>query len=472
MSARGGKAEIRDSIFRLVAELFSLQKADTAFRPGVDKILYAGRVFDEKEMVNLVDAALDFWLTAGKYADEFGRRCAEFVAVPHCLLTNSGSSANLLATFALTSPVWGQRRLKPGDEVITVAAAFPTTVNPIVQARAIPVFLDVELGTYNVQAEKIEAAITGKTRAIVLAHTLGNPFDLDTVMRVAREHDLWVIEDACDALGSKYKGRMVGTFGDLATLSFYPPHHITTGEGGAVLCRDPQMMRVVQSLRDWGRDCWCPPGCDNTCGKRFRWQLGSLPKGYDHKYIYSHIGFNLKMTDMQAAVGVAQLEKLPRFIETRRRNWQTYREGLSKYEDYFILPQATAGSDPSWFGFLLTVRDKAPFGKNDLVRYLESRGIATRMLFGGNLVRQPAYVDTGVEYRTFDTLENTDKIMRDAFWIGVYPGLSETMVGYVLSVFQDFLIKARRSPTGPEKVSRRASKRAGGQKGTSLARSS
>lgn len=448
MACERTEKSIREEILRLTAEMYSLHASRSGFRPGIDKVPYAKRVYDENEMINLVDSALDFWLTAGRYAEDFEKRCPQFVGAPYCLLTNSGSSANLLATFALTSPVWEEKRLRAGDEVITVAAAFPTTVNPIIQAGTVPVFLDVDLETCNVQAENIEAAVTPRTRAIVLAHTLGNPFDLETVMRVARKHDLWVIEDACDALGSTYKDKMVGSFGDVATLSFYPPHHITMGEGGAVLCRDAQMRRVVQSLRDWGRDCWCPPGCENTCGKRFDQQLGNLPEGYDHKYIYSHIGFNLKITDMQAAVGVAQLDKLPGFIEARRRNWQTYRNGLSEYEEFFILPEATAESDPSWFGFLLTVRDGAPFGRNDIVRYLESRGISTRMLFAGNLARQPAYVESGVKYRIFDTLENTDKIMQDSFWIGVYPGLTESMIGYGFSVFEDFMGKVRNRSMG------------------------
>jgi CDP-6-deoxy-D-xylo-4-hexulose-3-dehydrase len=428
---------IRREIFERVEELYRLRESTRQFVPGQSRVPYAGRVFDEREMIHLVDSALDFWLTAGRFAEEFETRLAAFLGAPHCLLANSGSSANLLATFALTSPQWGHRRLLPGDEVITVAAAFPTTLNPIVQAGAVPVLLDVDLATANIQADKVEPAVTGRTKAIILGHTLGNPFDLDTIAAVARKRGLWLIEDSCDALGATYKGRMAGTFGDAATFSFYPPHHITMGEGGAVVCGDPAMRRVVESFRDWGRDCWCPPGRDDSCGKRFDWQFGSLPRGYDHKYIFSHIGFNLKATDMQAAVGVAQLEKLPGFIAARRRNWQTLRDALERYEDFFILPRPTPGAEPSWFGFLLTIREGAPFTREAIVRHLESKGIATRMLFGGNLIRQPAYAEAA--FRIFDTLDNTDRLMNDAFWLGVYPGLTEAMIEYMLGAFGEFM---------------------------------
>ena len=428
---------IKKQIFRLVSEYYAIKHRSKVFIPGKSKVHYAGRVFDEKEMISLVDSALDFWLTAGRFANEFEKRFSEFMGVKHSLLTNSGSSANLLAVSALTSPKLGGRKLKPGNEVITTAAAFPTTINPIVQNGLVPVFLDIELGTYNVDSSTVEDAVTDKTRAIFLAHTLGNPFDLDTVMKVRAKYDLFVIEDACDALGSTYEEKLVGTFGDIGTFSFYPPHHITMGEGGALITDDNLLRQLIVSFRDWGRDCWCDPGCDNTCGKRFGWQLGSLPYGYDHKYIYSHIGYNLKITDMQAAVGVEQLKKLPCFIEIRKKNWKTLYEGLKKYKDYFILPKATSNSDPSWFGFLLTVREDAPFSRNDIVNYLEENKIATRMLFAGNIVRQPAY--EGIKYRIFDTLKNTDFVMNNAFWIGVYPDLSDEMIDFVLSKFEEFM---------------------------------
>ena len=327
--------------------------------------------------------------------------------------------------------------MKPGDEVITVACAFPTTVNPIIQNKLVPVFLDVDIGTYNIQVHNIQEALSEKTRAIFVAHTLGNPFDLDKVIEIARKYNLWVVEDNCDALGSQYKGQYTGTFGHISTFSFYPAHHITMGEGGALVTNDTQLKRLIESFRDWGRDCWCEPGCDNTCGKRFGWQLGTLPYGYDHKYIYSHVGYNLKVTDMQAAVGIAQLEKLPEFIEARKRNWKTLYDGLKRYEDYFNLPKATDESDPSWFGFLLTVREDNPFSKNDIVDYLEKYKIATRSLFAGNILRQPAYQE--IDHRVCGTLKNTDYIMNNSFWIGVYPGLDEDRINYILNVFKLFM---------------------------------
>jgi CDP-6-deoxy-D-xylo-4-hexulose-3-dehydrase len=393
-------------------------------------------VFDAEELALLVDASLDFWLTTGRYAARFEKELAQFMGVRHASLCNSGSSANLLALTALTSPKLGAKRLQPGDEVITVASGFPTTVNPIFQNRLVPVFLDIELETYNVDIRCLEEGLSPRSRAVILAHTLGNPFNLEAVTEFARRHDLWLLEDNCDALGSTYQGRLTGTFGDLATLSFYPAHHITMGEGGGVVTNQPQLKKLVESFRDWGRDCWCDPGRDDTCGRRFQWQLGDLPYGYDHKYIYSHLGYNLKLTDMQAAVGVAQLQKLPRFIEKRKQNWRILYEGLTPFEEFLLLPRPTAGSEPSWFGFLLTIREDAPCSRHELVTYLEERKIATRLLFGGNLIRQPAY--KGLPYRVAGSLANSDLVMNNSFWIGVYPGLNSTHLDYVLSVFSDF----------------------------------
>ena len=429
---------IRNEIFQKVKELHLLRKEEqNDFVPGDSYIPYAGRVYDEKDIISLVDSALDFWLTSGRYANQFETEFAEFLGIKHCLLTNSGSSANLLAVSALTSPKLGEKRLKPGDEVITVAAAFPTTVNPIIQNNLIPVFVDVDLGTYNIQADKIEDAISDKTRAIFIAHTLGNPFDLNKVMEVAEKYDLWVIEDNCDALGSKYKEQHTGTFGHIATFSFYPAHHITMGEGGALVTNDIQLKRLIESFRDWGRDCWCEPGCDNSCGNRFLQQFGELPFGYDHKYVYSHIGYNLKLTDMQAAVGVEQLKKLPAFIEARKRNFRMLYDGLEKYNEHFILPEVEPEGDPSWFGFSLTVREEAGFTKDEIVEYLEDSKIATRMLFAGNITKQPCF--EGVEYRVCGSLVNTDRIMNDMFWIGIYPGLTDKMIAYVIQKFEDFI---------------------------------
>ena len=429
--------KIREEIFERVSEIYQLHKSREQFIPGESRINYAGRVYNEREMISLVDASLDFWLTTGRYARQFEEELANFIGVRYCLLTNSGSSANLLAISALTSPKLGERRLKPGEEVITTACGFPTTLNPIIQNNLIPVFIDIELGTYNIQADQIEQAISDKTKAIFVPHTLGNPVQLDKIMKLVKEYDLWFIEDNCDALGSKYGGKYTGSFGHVSTCSFYPAHHITMGEGGAVLTDDPRLRRIIASFRDWGRDCWCDPGCDDTCKKRFDWKLGSLPAGYDHKYIYSHIGYNLKVTDMQAAVGVEQLKKLPEFIEKRKENFKLIYEGLRQYDDYFVLPKATANSDPSWFGFPLLVRENAEFSRDEIVRYLEENKIATRMLFGGNLLKQPAY--EGVKYRTVSALENTDAVMNDLFWIGVYPGLSPAMVDYIIHKFNQFL---------------------------------
>jgi CDP-4-dehydro-6-deoxyglucose reductase, E1 len=428
---------LRQEIFKKISELCLIRKDQSAFNPGVSPVPYAGRIYDEDELIALVDASLDFWLTTGRYAEQFESGLADFLGIKYCLLTNSGSSANLLAVSALTSPKLGDRRLQPGDEVITTACGFPTTLNPIIQNNLVPVFVDVDLGTYNIQANHIEEAISDKTKAVIVPHTLGNPANLDTIIEIVKKYDLWFIEDNCDALGSRYHGRYTGTFGHISTCSFYPAHHITMGEGGAVLTDDPLLKKIIASFRDWGRDCWCEPGCDNSCKKRFDWKLGNLPSGYDHKYIYSHIGYNLKVTDMQAAIGVEQLKKLPRFIEKRKLNFNVLCHGLEKYKNYFIIPEPTQHSEPSWFGLPILVRNDAPFSRDDIVRYLEMNRIATRMLFGGNLLKQPAYSD--IKYRIPGSLMNTDLVMNNLFWIGVYPGLTDDMIRYVLNTFNEFL---------------------------------
>jgi len=432
---------LRKEILEKVREYTRLAFPAKPFLPDQTPVPVSGRVFDEEELVHLVDASLDFWLTTGRFADHFEKELARFINVKHLLVTNSGSSANLLAVSALTSPTLGEYRLKPGDEVITVAASFPTTVNPIIQNQLIPVFVDVELGTYNTDVSHIESAISSKTRAIILAHTLGNPFNIKAVSQIAKKYNLWLIEDCCDALGATYtlngSVQHVGTFGDIGTLSFYPAHQITMGEGGAVFTNDSRLKTLIESFRDWGRDCWCAPGKDNTCGKRFHWQLGDLPEGYDHKYIYSHIGYNLKITDMQAAVGVAQLKKLPEFIKVRRDNFKYLNDKLKPFEKYFILPEATENSEPSWFGFPITVGENAPFTKKDIVGYLEKHKIATRMLFAGNLLKQPAYKD--INCRIPGLLKNTDLIMNNTFWIGLYPGINEQMLQFIINRIENFL---------------------------------
>ncbi len=428
--------DIRADILALVDQYYQGSWPETQFIPGQTPVPVSGRVFDADEIKYLVDASLDFWLTTGRYAAQFEREFSLFLKTRYAILCNSGSSANLLALSALTSPKLGERCLKPGDEVISVAAGFPTTINPIIQNGLKPVFLDVELETCNIDVDNLEDAIKPNTRAIMLAHTLGNPFNLDVVLNVAKQHNLWVIEDNCDALGATYKGQMTGTFGSLSTVSFYPAHHITMGEGGCVVTNHPNLKVLVESFRDWGRDCWCEPGKDNTCEKRFEWQLGDLPYGYDHKYTYSHIGYNLKLTDMQAAVGLAQLKKLPMFIEIRKRNWRMLYDGLKSLEEFFILPRATEYSDPSWFGFLITVMPEAPFSRKELISCLENHKIATRLLFGGNLTRQPAYKNTS--YRVVGSLKNTDIVMNQTFWIGVYPGISTQMIQYVLDTIHSF----------------------------------
>jgi CDP-6-deoxy-D-xylo-4-hexulose-3-dehydrase len=421
---------LRDRILALVAEYHDAAFAPRPFVPGQTPVPVAGRVFGTEEMQALTESALDFWLTVGRFADQFEGEFARYCGGSAAILVNSGSSASLAALASLTSPKLGERRLQPGDEVITLAAGFPTTVNPMVQNGLVPVFVDIEIPTYNIDADRLEDARSERTRAVMIAHTLGNPFDLDRVMEFVRKHDLWLIEDCCDALGSEYRGRKVGSFGHLATFSFYPAHHITMGEGGCVVTRMPELKRLVASFRDWGRDCWCDPGKDNTCGRRFEWQLGELPFGYDHKYTFSHIGYNLKATDMQAAIGVAQLKRLPEFVARRKRNFRILYEGLQDMQDLFVLPCATAESDPSWFGFPVLLRPGAPLARIDVVRHLESRKIATRLLFGGNLARQPAYKE--VHYRIAGTLENTDLTMERLFWLGVYPGITDEMLDYVL----------------------------------------
>lgn len=441
------ESELRKKISDLVKEYYEIKFKNKKFIPGKDPVRYAGRVFDEKEIQNLVDSSLDFWLTAGRYSDEFEAKFAEFVGTDYAMLTNSGSSANLLALSSLTSHLLGEKRLKEGDEVITVAAGFPTTVNPIIQNNLIPVFVDVELETYNVDVKELEKAINPKTRAIMIAHTLGNPFNLNEILKIVEKHNLWLVEDCCDALGSKYSLHTstlshihtsnVGTFGHVASCSFYPAHHITLGEGGMVFTNDDTIARAVISIRDWGRDCYCKGGENNTCGKRFSAKYGDLPLGYDHKYVYSHIGYNLKVTDMQAAIGVAQIEKLPYFIQKRKENFKKWTNIFKQYEDFFILPKPTENSDPSWFAYPVSVKETAPFTRNEIVDYLNSKKIETRNLFAGNIVKQPAYLN--IKKRIIGDLKNTDFIMNNTFFLGVYPGLTDDMINYVAEVLKDFI---------------------------------
>ena len=429
--------QLREQILRLSEEFYEEQFAARSFVPGESPVPVSGKVLSGKDLRNVVDASLDCWFTTGRFAEEFERRFARFFGVRACSLVNSGSSANLVALSALTSPKLGERRLQPGDEVITLAAGFPTTVNPIIQNRCIPVFIDISLPTFQADTSQLESALSDRTRAIMFAHTLGNVCDVDTVADFARRNKLWFIEDCCDALGTTYKGRLVGTFGDIATVSFYPAHHITMGEGGAVVTDSPLLKTLVESFRDWGRDCWCEPGKENTCGKRFQWQQGELPYGYDHKYTYTHVGYNLKMTDMQAALGLSQLERLPSFIEARKRNFRYLHDRLKPFEDVLLLPESLPDAEPSWFGFPLGVRENAPFDRPLLIEALESQRVGTRLLFGGNLTRQPAY--QGVKFRIVGDLKNTDFAMRNAFWLGVYPGLSEPMLDHVVDVCSRFI---------------------------------
>ena len=428
---------LRERIASLVREYHREQFPDRAFNPATDLTHYAGRVFDADELCNLVDASLDFFLTANRYAERFEADFADYMGVSDALLVNSGSSANLVALSALTSPALGDRRLKPGDEVVTVAAAFPTTVAPIVQNHLVPVFVDVNLGDYTAKPDQLREAIGPRTRAIMMAHTLGVPFDLSVVTELATEHDLWVIEDNCDALGSRYRGQLTGTFGHLATMSFYPAHHITMGEGGCVVTRDDRLGRIARSFRDWGRDCYCAGGESNTCGTRFSQQFGTLPRGFDHKYVYSHIGYNLKVTDMQAAIGCAQLGKLDGFIARRRANFDRLFDALRPYEDRLLLPKATPHSEPSWFGFVITVREDAGFSRADLVAFLEANRVETRSLFAGNLLRHPAF--EAIPHRIVRDLANTDTVMNHTFFVGVYPGLDSARLDHMASVFTRFM---------------------------------
>lgn len=428
---------IREQVKKLVEEYAAIALAPQPFLPGATPIPPSGKLIGSQELTNMVEAALDGWLTTGRFNAEFERRLASFLGVKHLITVNSGSSANLVAFNTLTSPRLGSRAIKSGDEVIGVAAGFPTTVNPIIQFGAVPVFVDVELGNYNIMASRIEAAIGPRTKAIMLAHTLGNPFNLEVVTALCKKHNLWLIEDCCDALGATYHGRTVGTFGDIGTLSFYPAHHITMGEGGAVFTNNGELKQIAESFRDWGRDCYCAPGKDNTCGKRFGWQLGDLPAGYDHKYTYSHLGYNLKITDMQAACGLAQLDMAPMFIAKRRENFAFLRERLLPCQDMLILPEATTGSDPSWFGFPITLRESAPVERTELISYLEQNRVGSRLLFAGNLTRQP-YMK-GRNFRISGGLENTDIVMSNTFWIGVQPALTQEMIAFAADTIANFL---------------------------------
>jgi CDP-6-deoxy-D-xylo-4-hexulose-3-dehydrase len=426
-------ADINNLVEKAINELHTPKP----FIAGESSIPVTGKVFGKPEISAAIAASLDFWLTAGPYTERFESEFAKKVGMRTAHMVNSGSSANLVALTSLTSPKLGDRRLRPGDEVITVAAGFPTTVAPIIQNQLMPVYVDVDLGTYGANDEQLQAAITPKTKAIMMAHTLGNPFNLDLVQELAKKHNLWLVEDSCDALGGTYKGQNLGTFGDVSTFSFYPAHHITTGEGGAVLAKKVAMKPIIESIRDWGRDCWCLPGCDNTCLKRYEWQLGGLPEGYDHKYTYSHLGYNLKSGDIQAAIGLAQLDRLPSFVEARKKNWKYLRDGLSKLEDFLMLPVTQEHGDPSWFGFALTVKSDSKVSRNKIVQALNERKIGTRLLFGGNLLRQPAFIDT--PQRVVGTLTNTDIVMNDTFWIGVWPGLTEKMLDYMISSLYEIL---------------------------------
>ena len=431
------EAEARFKILEKIDSFFEQFRAPKEFIPGKSCVPVSGKVFDSLDMKLAIEASLDFWLTTGRFNERFEESLSQFTGIQYVSTVNSGSSANLVAFSTLTSPFLKKRALQTGDEVIAVAACFPTTVTTILQHGLVPVFVDIDIPTYNINVQQIEEAISKKTRAIFLAHTLGNPFDLDAILKLAHKYDLWVIEDCCDALGSTYQGKSVGSFGDLATLSFYPAHHITTGEGGAVMTKQGQLKKIAESFRDWGRDCYCPPGKDNTCGKRFCWQLGDLPLGYDHKYVYSHMGYNLKITDWQAAIGLGQIQKLPHFISKRKENFSFYKKHFQKMGSFFILPEATPNSDPSWFGFPITIRKDAPFTRKMLIDFLNQHQIATRFLFSGNIIYQPFF--KGRDYRKIGPLLNTDEVMNNTFWIGVYPGISSVMRDYVIEIFEKFL---------------------------------
>jgi CDP-6-deoxy-D-xylo-4-hexulose-3-dehydrase len=433
---------LRKEILKLTREYYSEKFGSNQFVPGKSLVNYAGRVFDEKELVNLVDSSLDFWLTAGRYSQDFTEKLEDFFGLSNVILTNSGSSSNLLALSALTSKKLGSKRLMPGDEVITVAGGFPATVSPIVQNQMIPVFLDMDPGTYNIDVTHLKEAVTPKTKAVMLAHTLGNPFNLKAVMEVVEGNGLWLVEDNCDALGARYDGKLTGTFGQVSTVSFYPAHHITTGEGGCVATNDDLLGQIIRSFRDWGRDCYCEGGENNTCGKRFSQQFGTLPPGYDHKYVYSEIGYNLKMTDMQAAVGSAQIDKLPGFIEARKNNFRKIYDGLKDLESFLILPEATENADPSWFCFLLTVRENQGYSRNELVEFLNQNFIETRNLFAGNLLRHPAYMN--IEHRVVGSLTKTDYIMNNTFFVGTYPGMTDEKIDYMTGKFHEFFDQVKK----------------------------
>jgi CDP-6-deoxy-D-xylo-4-hexulose-3-dehydrase len=429
--------QLRQQIAALVDEYATIAFAPKPFIPGTSVVPPSGKVIGAAELKNMVEASLDGWLTTGRFNDAFEQRLAKYLGVKHLITVNSGSSANLVAFSALTSPKLGDRAIKPGDEVISVASGFPTTVNPVLQFGAVPVFVDVDIPTYNIDVTQIEAAISPKTKAIMLAHTLGNPYNLAEVTRIAKKYNLWLIEDCCDALGSTYNGKLVGTFGDIGTLSFYPAHHITMGEGGAVFTNNDELKRIAESFRDWGRDCYCPPGKDNTCGKRYCWKLGDLPQGYDHKYTYSHLGYNLKISDMQAACALAQMERINHFVEARKNNFAWLKDHLSSCEEFLILPEATENSVPSWFGFPITLRDNVPVSRVELLNYLDQNKVGTRLLFAGNLTRQPYMI--GRSFRVSGALTNTDTILNNTFWIGVYPGLTEEMLEFAVGKIENFL---------------------------------
>jgi CDP-4-dehydro-6-deoxyglucose reductase, E1 len=431
--------EIREQILKLTKEYYLSKFGHKSFIPGESRINYSGRVFDENELINLVDSSLDYWLTEGRFSELFSQKISSFLNVQNVILTNSGSSSNLIAFSALTSEKLGEKRLKPGSEVISVAAGFPSTVSPIIQNNCIPVFVDVDLTTYNINIDMMRRAVSEKTKCIFIAHTLGNPFNIDEVLKIANENNLWVIEDNCDAFGSRYNEIYTGTFGHIATMSFYPAHHITTGEGGAVVTNDESLARIIRSFRDWGRDCYCAGGENNTCGKRFTQQFGNLPNGYDHKYIYSEIGYNLKMTDMQAAIGASQMDKLSIYCDKRKENFKLYSQAFQKYKEFLILPEPTPKSDPAWFSYIITVKEGAPFKRDELTKFLDDNKIETRNLFAGNLVKQPAFINKN--YRIADHLNNSDYIMNNAFFLGTYPGITYEMMKYIESAFEKFMAR-------------------------------
>ncbi|MFH0734342.1 MAG: lipopolysaccharide biosynthesis protein RfbH [bacterium] len=431
--------DIRKQILELTKKYYISKYSNENFEKGKTKVNYAGRVFNEDELMNLVDSSLDFWLTEGRYSESFAEKISEFLGIDNVILVNSGSSANLIAFSALTSDKLGSRKINPGDEVISVSAGFPATVTPIIQNNCVPVFVDVEIPTYNINVEMMQKAITEKTKCIFLAHTLGNPFNIDAVLKVAKENNLWVIEDNCDSFGSKYNGKYTGTFGDISTISFYPAHHITTGEGGAVCTNDERLAKIIKSFRDWGRDCYCAGGENNTCGKRFSQQFGNLPFGYDHKYVYSEIGYNLKMTDMQAAIGAAQIEKLPYFCERRKENFNRYKKIFNKYTNYFILPEATINSDPAWFCYIITVKEDAPFNRDEITKYLNDKLIETRNLFAGNMVKQPAFINK--KFVIADHLTTSDLIMNNTFFLGTFPGNTTEKLDYIEETIDEFIKK-------------------------------